>query len=93
MYGNDALWVTIPTDGITRTLDLKIPAVRLVAGSLTGSATRLDASAPPGEVIVLDGYGSIGFQASGVRFPTPGCWEITHQLAGRQLRFVLWVEG
>ena len=31
------------------------------------------------------------FQAFAVTFPTGGCWEIIQQVAGRELRFVVWV--
>jgi hypothetical protein len=38
--------------------------------------------------IVPDGYGEIGFQSSGIIFPTPGCWEITAQVGVSRLTFV-----
>ena len=88
MYGNDAMWVTVPRDA---QLDTKMPTVRLISGTLSASARRLDSPAPPAEFHIPDGYGPIGFQAVGVRFPTPGCWEVTQRLADRQLRFTLLV--
>lgn len=32
------------------------------------------------------------FQASGVSFPTEGCWEVTARAADSELTFVVWVE-
>ena len=86
MYGNDAMWVTIPREA---QLDTKLGTVRLIPGQLTATGRRLDSPAPPAEFVIPDGYGPIGFQAVGVRFPTPGCWEVTHRLADRELRFTI----
>ena len=59
--------------------------VRVVAW---GQGRRLDASAPPLRAEVSDGYGDQDFQASGVIFPTEGCWEITGQVGAARLTFV-----
>jgi hypothetical protein len=40
---------------------------------------------------VPDGYGDTGFQASGVDFPTEGCWEVTGTLPTTRLTFVTFV--
>jgi hypothetical protein len=98
MYGNDALWVTLTRDGIVRAtardgrLAEKIGWVRLIDGDLTISGRRLDRAAPPVQASVPPGYGSRGFQASGVIFPSEGCWEITGRIDNRDLRFVLDVQ-
>jgi hypothetical protein len=92
MVGNDALWVTIPRTGVAP-LDVKLPAVRLVPGTLSASARRLDGPAPAALFVIPDGYGPSGFQAAGVTFPEAGCWEITYSVAGQDLRFTLLVEG
>lgn len=60
-------------------------------GQLTVSGRRLDRTAPPLRVTVPDGYGSRGFQPSGLEFPTPGCWRVTGRAGGAQLSFVVWV--
>jgi hypothetical protein len=52
---------------------------------------RLDAPGPPLVASVPDGYGTAGFQASGVFFPTVGCWEITGSVGGSTLTFVTFV--
>lgn len=98
MYGNDAIWVTLPPDGIMRVsaidgrLGQKIGWVRLIEGDLTIAGRRLDGPAPPVEAHVPSGYGPRGFQASGVIFPSEGCWEITGHIRGRELRFVVDVQ-
>jgi hypothetical protein len=95
MYGNDALWVVIPPTGeTTGTPDGsgifdKFPTVRLIEGTLSAEGRRLDGPAPPATFSIGDGYGSKGFQAVGVTFPREGCWELTYNLAGRELRFVV----
>lgn len=63
----------------------------ITAGALTVSGRRLDAQAPPLRASVPDGYGTEGFQASGVSFPTDGCWEVTGAAGGAELRFVTFV--
>jgi hypothetical protein len=40
---------------------------------------------------VPDGYGTHGFQSSGVYFPTEGCWEVTGTVGGSSLTFVTFV--
>ncbi len=64
---------------------------RTTPGTLTISGRRLDAPAPPLRADVPDGYGSSGFQASGVFFPTEGCWEITGTVGAATLSFVTFV--
>ena len=99
MYGNDALWVVIPTDGTVRPggdssrgIKAKFPTVRLRPGTLSATAARLDGAAPPAEVHIPDGYYT-SFQAFGVTFPTPGCWQITERVADSELQFVVRVIG
>jgi hypothetical protein len=69
--------------------------VWLVAGGhrqpTTQSGRRLDAPAPPARAPAPDGYGDTGFQASGVDFPTEGCWEVTGTLPTTRLTFVTFV--
>jgi hypothetical protein len=61
---------------------------RAVPGKLRITGRRLDAAAPPARGDVPDGYGATGFQASGVTFPTEGCWEVTGRVAQTTLTFV-----
>jgi hypothetical protein len=94
--GNDALWVSlvmwseqpgivaVPNDDHLqpdgRVIEMKWAWYRYVSGHLTISGQRLDAPAPPLDADIPDGYGSTGFQVSGITFPTDGCWQITGQV-------------
>ena len=42
-----------------------------------------------GTLVGVDGNGPCGFQVSGVRSPTDGCWEVTGRLAGHEPRSVV----
>ena len=64
---------------------------RAATGTLEITGRRLDAPAPPARAHVPDGYGDTGFQASGVDFPTEGCWEVTGTLLTTRLTFVTFV--
>ena len=101
-YGNGKLWVGglwpggvidagpefVDADGA---VGMKFGWWRAASGKLTITGRRLDAPAPPARGFVPDGYGATGFQASGVEFPTEGCWEITGALPSSSLRFVTFV--
>lgn len=88
-YGNEALWVVLPADSVT--WSRKVMWWRTIPGQMTIEGVRLDAPAPPLESSVPRGYGDIGFQASGIIFPTTGCWEVVGKIAGKELRFVVTV--
>jgi hypothetical protein len=104
-YGNDVLWtslwiwgegaVNIPDDDHLqpdgRIVDMKWAWYRFVPGTLRITGRRLDAPAPPLESDT-SGYGEIGFNASGITFPTVGCWEITGTVGDKgSLTFVVQV--
>jgi hypothetical protein len=55
------------------------------------SGRRLDAEAPPLKASLPDGYPGT-FQASGLTFPTEGCWEVDAHTDENTLRFVVQVE-
>jgi len=101
-YGNDGLWVGGLGDGGVidarpvfvaddGSIGWKLGWWRAVRGTLEISGRRLDAEAPPLAARVPDGYGSIDFQASGVSFPSEGCWEITGRVGDAQVTFVTYV--
>ncbi len=69
----------------------KFPWWRLVPGHLTITGRRLDAPAPALSSRVPIGYGDVGFQATGVVFPSEGCWQITGRTARTSLTFVILV--
>jgi hypothetical protein len=101
-YGNSDLWV-VPqqVDGVIHddaasiepdgSIHTKFGWWRITPGKLAIHGRRLDAAGPPLSASIPDGYGSTGFQASGVSFPTDGCWEITGTVGGQTLSFVTFV--
>jgi len=52
------------------------------------SGHRLDAAAKPLIADVPNGYG-IGFQATGLTFPTTGCWRVTGTFKSARLSFIV----
>lgn len=52
---------------------------------------RIDGEAPPMQAEIPCCYPT-RFQATGLYFPEPGCWEITAKAGGSQLTFVVTVE-
>jgi hypothetical protein len=101
-FGNGKLWVGgLWPDGIIlgdpRFVDadgavsMKFGWWRVEPGGLQITGLRRDASAPPATGDVPFGYGDPGFQASGVWFPTEGCWAITGTVGSTSLTFVTFV--
>ena len=70
----------ITSDGA---LGMKFGWMRGVEGKLRVTGHRLDGEAPPLRLNANDGYGVIGFQASYLIFPTPGCWQVNAQVGDR----------
>src|SRR4029453_10831294 len=69
-------------------LSMKFGWVRRVRGSLVIDGRRLDADAQPLRASIPCCYGDIGFQATALIFPTPGCWEVTGRVGNGNLTFV-----
>jgi len=59
-----------------------------IRGQLMISGRRLDVDSPPAFGEIPEGYGDMGFQASAIVFPTPGCWEVTARAGAAHMRFV-----
>jgi hypothetical protein len=72
-------------------LGMKFGWMRGVRGQLRTEGRRLDAPAPPVRGEVPRGYGSLGFQASYVVFPSTGCWEVTGRIGDASVTFVTMV--
>ena len=72
-------------------LSMKFHWVRKVPGHLSISGRRLDGKAAPLRASIPKGYGEEGFQATGVVFSSPGCWEVTGSVAGQDLVFRVYV--
>jgi hypothetical protein len=81
-------WGQIMPDG---TVYAKLGWFRGVPGRLHIQGERLDAPAPPLQASVPAGYGSSGFQATGLTFPTRGCWRVVGSVAGHELELVVFV--
>ena len=101
-HGNDALWVGgLGEDGVILvdprfvradgSIGWKFGWYRLAPGVLSITGRRLDADAPPLTGTVPSGYGTTGFQPSGVDFPTEGCWEVAGSVGSAHLTFVAFV--
>ena len=103
-FGNDALWtslwiwgqgeVRVPPDALGPSGwmgDLKWAWYRFVPGELTIEGRRLDAPAPPMQAHITEGNEGTGFEATGLIFPSGGCWEITGHVGGKSLTFVVLV--
>jgi hypothetical protein len=82
-------WGQIRSDGSIRA---KLGWWRAVPGRLTIEGERLDATAPPLRARVPGGYGRKGFQATGLIFPTVGCWRVVGTIAGHDLEIVVRVK-
>lgn len=97
-FGNGLLWVgglgpegRIPAQRFIEpdgSISWKYGWWRATSGKLRVTGRRLDAAAPPLSATIPDGYGDSGFQSSGVRFPTRGCWQVTGRVGDVSLTFV-----
>lgn len=86
-HGNGKLYVGLWRDGRVTvparaahpdgSIDAKFAWWRGVPGRLRIAAIRLDAAAPPARLSIPAGYGRKFFQATGIVFPTTGCWRVT----------------
>lgn len=100
-HGNGELWVVLPPSGVVEvpaanvqpdgSLAMKFPWWRGVDGDLTITGRRLDGDAPPLRAEIPDGYGTTGFQATGLFFPSEGCWEVNGRAGAGSLTFVVFV--
>jgi len=101
-YGNGVLWVggLLPEGVIAAgarfveddgSVGMKFGWWRAEGGDLEITGRRLDGPAPALRADVPEGYGAEGFQASGVSFPTEGCWQVTGTLGSSSLTFVTFV--
>ena len=100
-HGDENLWTMLWPEGTIvfrpggpgfvlpdGSLQMKFPWWRGVQGRLIIEGRRLDAVAPPLRAHIPNGYTS-GFQATGLIFPTPGCWEVTGHAGDATLSFVV----
>jgi len=99
-YGADGIWVGFwPSNVVVQevaldgSIDAKFGWWREGRGKLMIEGRRLDGPASALTANVPDGYGDTGFQASGIVFPTPGCWQVTGRVGTASLTFVTLVLG
>jgi hypothetical protein len=98
-HGNGRLWLGgLGEGGVTPAIPRDDGSIfekfgwwRATPGKLQITGRRLDAAAGPLLAHVPDGYGDTGFQASGLSFPTEGCWEVTGQVGAVRLTLVTYV--
>ena len=71
-------------------LEMKFPFWRGegVRGELRVAGRRLDGAAGPLTAEIPEGYGEMGFQATGLVFASEGCWEVTASAGDGTLTFV-----
>ena len=86
-----AWWTKQDENDLRAGEDIKVGWFRPAGATLEVTAQRLDGEAPPLEFHAPCCYPT-RFQASGLGFPTPGCWEVTARAEDRKLSFVVWVE-
>ena len=70
---------------------IKVGWFRPAGATLEITGQRIDAQAPPLEAHIPCCYPT-RFQATGLAFPTEGCWEVTAKAADSELSFIIWVE-
>jgi hypothetical protein len=95
-HGDGKLWTQlVPTYDDPRWIQLdgsigiKFPWWRAVRGRLVITGKRIDGAAPRLVADVPAAYGTTGFQASRIFFPTRGCWSVTGAVASEKLQFVV----
>jgi hypothetical protein len=102
-YGNGKIWTALWPDGVVRferggpgeirsdgSLEMKFPWWRgpEAVGALKIVGQRLDGQAPPLGADIPEGYGDTGFQATGLVFPSEGCWQVTARAGEAELTVV-----
>lgn len=100
-HGNGSLWVGMWDSNVVvwqkepdGSIDAKFGWWRAIPGTFEIEGRRLDGPAPPLTAHIPEGYGQTGFQATGIIFPTGGCWEVTGSIgAATRLTFVTLVLG
>ena len=83
--GMDETYLRAGADGV------KVGWFRPAGAELIITGERLDGPAAAFEAHLPCCYPT-RFQASGLYFPTAGCWEVTAKSEDKELRFIVWVE-
>jgi hypothetical protein len=92
-YGNDSLWAGLDRSYAGKwyasSSGVKVLWYRSARGKLTVDGSRIDGSALALKADIPEGYGDTGIQASGLVFPSEGCWKVTGKLNGQEITFVV----
>src|SRR5919197_4700408 len=80
------IWATVGSEGF-RQGENKVIWIRPSGAQLIVTGQRLDARAAPLSADIPCCYPST-FQASGLTFPTSGCWQVTAKAGTAELQFV-----
>ena len=90
-YHGDRIWFALapPYEGRWYAGEpaLKVLWYSEVAGELRVTGKRLDAEGALSAEVPA-GYDDVGYQASSILVPEPGCWEITGSVGEQRLRVV-----
>jgi hypothetical protein len=86
--GDRTLWATWGADRLKAGRKAnKVLWIRPAGAQLTVSGRRLDASAPPMKATIPCCYPT-GYQASGLTFPSEGCWQVDAAAGTSKLTFI-----
>ena len=92
--GNDVLWLDLPRDGRVRGRSVSINTYEAAPSRIAVTGRRTDGTAANFSVERDENPGGgPRDRAVTMVFSTPGCWDITFAQGGKDLRFVLAVEG
>jgi hypothetical protein len=87
-----ASWATQAEPGLNVSKEwIKVGWFRPAGAELVITGKRLDGNASPLEAEAGCCYPT-RFQASGLYFPTEGCWKVIARAAGSELAFTVWVD-
>jgi hypothetical protein len=92
--GNELLWLALPPDGRVRGRSVSINTYEVAPSRIAVTARRTDGT--PATVSVErdeNPGGGPRDRAVTMVFSAPGCWDITFAQGGKDLRFVLAVDG
>jgi len=99
-YGNHYVWTQLPPDStvLVAGSDGHLPSVkwpwrRMRRGKLSIRGHPVGASRPRLSGSIPDGYGSRGFQATGLIFPSYGCWRVIGSVRRKSISFVVQVKA
>jgi hypothetical protein len=92
--GNDMLWLALPRDGRVSGRTVSITTYEVRPASISVEARRTDGASGSVDVERDENPGGgPRDRAVNLMFSVPGCWDITFTQGGKDLRFVIAVDG